>query len=500
MEDEQKAEASNMEVFEEKERQTPERKGRTTSNRSVETTPLSRREARTTRSQSKASPSKETLDCRRIEPAATVYSESSKSSKVTIISPKNTIRRFSESAVDVTKKIAGSVIDTSKEIVFSVEENNQVDRSLSEDPVVFSPVAEEAPQHLTNDATKGTVNSVETTIEDTTKLLLPRPSNPLESPAATAAVVSNSKDSMPAHGTSPTDLSLVASSTTSRTPTALPFVELSVPQARGMADDTVNFAIETTTALKSDEPTSLVSRSGGEHLQLAAAQPVKPRAESSASATNSLSTQTPIVHFALASETSKLSTGSKPRSPSPKTNPSSSSSVSAVSVTKAPLTPAAAPLGAPIIAPSSTPTSASVVPAEKKGVPAASVAALSNSHLHATPAIPEACIAEATTKILTSNAPTSVTIALPSQTDGRSPAASFQHAIQQAGEDEATTIARAPLVNIYGSYLCHSTDRSLHDARQRLKKALEQTRNLRQTFTERVYGKYRVCLRPPQTT
>lgn len=83
--------------------------------------------------------------------------------------------------------------------------------------------------------------------------------------------------------------------------------------------------------------------------------------------------------------------------------------------------------------------------------------------------------------------------------DSRPPAASFQQAIQLAAHEEAVNIARAPLVNIYGNFLCHSTDGSLSEARNRLKKAIAQTRELRQTFTERVYGKYRVCLRQPLT-
>jgi hypothetical protein len=83
--------------------------------------------------------------------------------------------------------------------------------------------------------------------------------------------------------------------------------------------------------------------------------------------------------------------------------------------------------------------------------------------------------------------------------DARLPAASFQQAAQQAAEEEAIAVARAPLVNLYGSYLCHSKDSSLSDARSRLRTAITQTRSLRQTFTERVYGKYRVCLRPPPT-
>jgi len=58
--------------------------------------------------------------------------------------------------------------------------------------------------------------------------------------------------------------------------------------------------------------------------------------------------------------------------------------------------------------------------------------------------------------------------------------------------------ARAPLHEKYPPYIVDS-DTCLNDARQRLRKALEQTRQLRQAFTERVYGKYRVCLIPPES-
>lgn len=54
---------------------------------------------------------------------------------------------------------------------------------------------------------------------------------------------------------------------------------------------------------------------------------------------------------------------------------------------------------------------------------------------------------------------------------------------------------RSPLVNTYGSFI-HPTDTSLADARKRLETALEQTRVLRAAFTDRVYEKYRVLLRP----
>lgn len=64
-------------------------------------------------------------------------------------------------------------------------------------------------------------------------------------------------------------------------------------------------------------------------------------------------------------------------------------------------------------------------------------------------------------------------------------------------EDAAIAAARSPLTNLYAPYICNSADSSLEDARNRLKKAISQTRYLRHAFTERIYGKYRVCLKPP---
>lgn len=66
-----------------------------------------------------------------------------------------------------------------------------------------------------------------------------------------------------------------------------------------------------------------------------------------------------------------------------------------------------------------------------------------------------------------------------------------------AVNESAIEAAREPLTKLYGPYLNKTTDRSLKDARDRLRKAITQTRALRQSFTDRVYGKYRVCLRPP---
>jgi hypothetical protein len=58
---------------------------------------------------------------------------------------------------------------------------------------------------------------------------------------------------------------------------------------------------------------------------------------------------------------------------------------------------------------------------------------------------------------------------------------------------------RAPLTEKYSPYVTY-TDTCLGDARSRLQIALDQTRQLRAAFTERVYGKYRICLQPPSQT
>jgi len=65
--------------------------------------------------------------------------------------------------------------------------------------------------------------------------------------------------------------------------------------------------------------------------------------------------------------------------------------------------------------------------------------------------------------------------------------------------DEEVRRQRAPLTEKYNPYISHS-DTCLGDARRRLQVALDQTRQLRAAFTERVYGKYRVCLQPPPQT
>lgn len=70
---------------------------------------------------------------------------------------------------------------------------------------------------------------------------------------------------------------------------------------------------------------------------------------------------------------------------------------------------------------------------------------------------------------------------------------------EQAVIEEAIRKSRAPLADKYGPYIVNS-DTTLEEARSRLRTAIEQTRQLRSAFTERVYGKYRVCLRPPPST
>ena len=72
--------------------------------------------------------------------------------------------------------------------------------------------------------------------------------------------------------------------------------------------------------------------------------------------------------------------------------------------------------------------------------------------------------------------------------------------VPPADNESAIDRAREPLTKLYGKYLCPTTDTSLADARKRLKRAIEQTRILRQSFTERVYSKYRICLHPPKPT
>ena len=66
---------------------------------------------------------------------------------------------------------------------------------------------------------------------------------------------------------------------------------------------------------------------------------------------------------------------------------------------------------------------------------------------------------------------------------------------ENLGPTDETQKARMPLVGPYGSVI-HPTDTSLVDARKRLRKALDQTRILRAAFSDRVYEKYKVILRP----
>eukprot|EP00934_Nitzschia_sp_Nitz4_P000090 Nitzschia sp. Nitz4//scaffold80_size88189//35047//40827//NITZ4_005086-RA/size88189-processed-gene-0.72-mRNA-1//-1//CDS//3329558627//90//frame0 len=70
---------------------------------------------------------------------------------------------------------------------------------------------------------------------------------------------------------------------------------------------------------------------------------------------------------------------------------------------------------------------------------------------------------------------------------------------EQSILEEQIKRKRAPLTDLYGPYIIPS-DTSLQDARLRLHTAIEQTRQLRRAFTDRVYGKYRVCLQPPEST
>lgn len=70
---------------------------------------------------------------------------------------------------------------------------------------------------------------------------------------------------------------------------------------------------------------------------------------------------------------------------------------------------------------------------------------------------------------------------------------------EEALLDEKLKLERKPLTDKYGPFIIPS-DTCLQDARQRLHIALEQTRQLREAFTDRVYGKYRVCLVPPCST
>jgi len=101
---------------------------------------------------------------------------------------------------------------------------------------------------------------------------------------------------------------------------------------------------------------------------------------------------------------------------------------------------------------------------------------------------PPAVVAAATTS--TTNPPTATSAKKEAEdTDAIDPLEAEQIAIRKE---------RAPLTDLYDPYIA-PCDTSLADARLRLETALEQTHRLRQAFTDRVYKKYRVCLRPPPT-
>ncbi|GKY91428.1 hypothetical protein MPSEU_000115100 [Mayamaea pseudoterrestris] len=71
-----------------------------------------------------------------------------------------------------------------------------------------------------------------------------------------------------------------------------------------------------------------------------------------------------------------------------------------------------------------------------------------------------------------------------------------QQSAEASSVNTAMLKARAPLTNLYGSFVIDS-DTCLQDARQRLQTALDQTMQLRKAFTDRVFDKYQVCLVPP---
>lgn len=83
----------------------------------------------------------------------------------------------------------------------------------------------------------------------------------------------------------------------------------------------------------------------------------------------------------------------------------------------------------------------------------------------------------------------------PASSTATSPVAMDENTVQ----DEKIKVKRRPLTDKYGTYIA-AGDTSLADARLRLHTAMEQTRRLRQAFTDRVYKKYKVCLDPVPST
>jgi len=68
-----------------------------------------------------------------------------------------------------------------------------------------------------------------------------------------------------------------------------------------------------------------------------------------------------------------------------------------------------------------------------------------------------------------------------------------------ADKDEIISSERAALEDAYGPFI-HPTDMCLDDARKRLRIAIEQTRILRESFTDQAYERFRVVMRPAPTS
>ena len=68
-----------------------------------------------------------------------------------------------------------------------------------------------------------------------------------------------------------------------------------------------------------------------------------------------------------------------------------------------------------------------------------------------------------------------------------------------ADKDVFVSSERAALEDAYGPYI-HPTDMCLDDARKRLRIAIEQTRVLRESFTDQAYERFRVVMRPAPTS